>query len=143
MVFYKKYMQQKILILIGILIFIPISTIVSVYFNNDLVCNSYSCYDFLFGEKYVFYFFTPLFISASLLLTMIFSEKVFNIWKKFAIVATPLMIIGILLVKVNPVACGVLFCIDRTFMILLSGIIYSILSLLTLIISAVYFGYKK
>lgn len=135
--------RKKILVLILILILIPIFTIINVYFNHDITCNSYSCYDFLFGEKYVFYFFTPLFISASLLLTLIFSEKIFKIWRKFAIVAVPIMIISILLVKVSPLACGNLICIDRTFMIFLSGIVYSIISLLVLIISSLYFYFQK
>ena len=136
--------RKKILISIIILSII----IGSFYFYalNIISCNkinNYTCESWIFDELIPFLVFTPLVISASLLLNLIFSEKVFNIWKKFAIAATPLMIIGILLVKVNPVACGVLFCIDRTFMIFLSGIIYSTLSLLTLMISAVYFGYKK
>lgn len=135
--------RKKILILIGGLVCIPILALISVYINNDLICNSYSCYDFLFGEKYIFYFFTPLFISASLLFALIFSERVFNVWKKFAMIAIPIMIIGILLVKVSPIACGVLICVDRTFMIFLSGIMYSILSILTLVISAMYFKSKK
>jgi hypothetical protein len=134
--------RKKILILFGGMICISILAISSAYFSNKLICNSYSCHDFLFGERYILFIFTPLFISASLLFQLIFSERVFNVWKKFAMVAIPLMIIGILLVKVDPIACGNLICVDRTFMIFLTGILYLVLSFLTTIISAIYFNSK-
>lgn len=136
--------RKKILILLGILL--SISFLSYLYANNIIKCNqlnSYSCSTFFFNELVSVFVATPLFISAALLFQFIFSERVFNVWKKFAMGAIPLMIIGILLVKVDPIACGNLICIDRTFMIFLTGILYLIFSFLTTIIIAIYFSYKK
>jgi hypothetical protein len=53
------------------------------------------------------------------------------------------MIIGILLIKVNPIHCDFFICVDRTFMIFFSGILYLILSALIISISAIYFKIKN
>ena len=139
-------MNYRKKILISIVVLLIISALFYFYTLNIINCNkinNYTCSSWVFDELIPFLVFTPLFISASLLVTLIFSERVFNIWKKFAMVAIPLMIIGILLVKVNPVECGVLICVDRTFMILFSGILYLVLSVLTVIIPGLYFYFKK
>lgn len=136
--------RKKILILLGILL--TMSVFFYFYTLNIIDCNklnNYTCSTWIFNELIPLLVYTPLFISTSLLFQLIFSERVFNIWKKFAMVAIPLMIIGILLVKVDPIACGNLICIDRTFMIFLTGILYLIFSVLTTIITAIYFSYKK
>lgn len=136
--------RKKVLILLGILL--SISLLSYLYANNIIKCNqlnSYSCSTFFFNELVSVFVATPLFISASLLFQLIFSEKVFNVWKKFAFVAVPLMIIGILLVKVDPISCGILICVNRTFMIFLTGVFYLIFSILTTLITAIYFSYKK
>ena len=135
--------RKKILIIMSMLVIVLMLTIITAYLGNDIVCNSYSCYDFLFGERYVFFTFVPLFISASFLFQLIFSERVFNVWKKFVFVAIPLMMIGILSVKVDPIACGNLICIDRTFMIFFAGALYLAFSFLVTVITAIYFSYKK
>ena len=129
--------RKKIVVLFCLFLLITLLTFVYVIANNGIVCNSYSCFDFLFNEKYVLFIFTPLFVSVSLLFVIFFSEQVFGIWKKFAMFAIPLMLIGILLIKVNPMECGVLICVNRTFMIFFSGILYLILSFLVTIISAI------
>lgn len=135
--------RKKILILMIVMLFISILTIMIAFFRTDAICSSYSCYDFLYDERWIFFIFTPLFIFGSLLFTVIFSERIFNIWKKFAVVTVPLMLIGILLVKVDPIACGNLICVNRTFMIFFAGILYLVLSILTVIISGLYFYFKK
>ena len=136
--------RKKILILIVSLLII--SVIFYFYTLNIISCNKandYTCSTWIFNEMIPFFVYTPLFISASLLFQLIFSERVFNVWKKFAFVAVPLMIIGILLVKVDPISCGILICVNRTLMIFLTGILYLILSFLTTLITAIYFSYKK
>ena len=135
--------RKKLLITLCILLVISVSSYL--YATYIIGCNhrhAYSCSTFFFNELASVFIATPLFVSASLLFTLIFSENVFKMWKKFAMITVPLMVIGILLVKVNPIACGNLICIDRTFMIFLTGIIYLILSFITTIISAVYFNSK-
>ena len=131
--------RKKILILIGSMLLV--SALSYFYALNTINCNKindYTCSSWVFDNMIPFIVFTPLIISASLLFTLIFSERVFNVWRKFAIFAIPIMIIGILLVKVDPIACGNLICVDRTFMIFFTGILYSILSIIVIIVSAVY-----
>jgi len=136
--------RKKILILLGILL---IMSVFFYFYTLDIIScnkiNNYTCSTWVFNELIPFLVYAPLFISASLLFQLIFSERVFNVWKKFAMVATPLMIIGILLVKINPVSCGILICVNRTFMIFFTGVIYFILSFLTTSITAIYFSYKN
>lgn len=136
--------RKKLFVLLGILL--TISLLSYLYATYIIGCNhshEYSCSTFFFNELASVFVATPLFVSASLLFALIFSERVFNVWKKFAMIAIPLMIIGILLVKVDPIACGNLICVDRTFMIFFTGILYLILSFITTIISAIYFNSKN
>ena len=135
--------RKKIFILLVSFLAITLLTLVYIFLKGDMVCDSYTCYDFLFNGKRVLFIFTPLFIVASLLFVIFFSERVLNVWKKFAIIATPLMIIGILLVKIDPMACGVLLCVDRIFAVFLFGIIYTIISIFVTIISAICFWIKR
>ena len=116
------------------------------YTLNIISCNhlnSYSCGGFIFNEFIPMLILTPLSVVASLLFVLFFSERVFSVWKKFALFAIPLMLIGILLVKVTPDECDMMFCVNRTFMIYFSGILYLILSILVTFISAIYFKIKK
>ncbi len=136
--------RKKILIILGV--FLLISLISYIYAMYIIGCNNshtYSCSNMFFNELVSIFIGTPLFISASLLFLVIFSERVFKVWKKFAVVAIPLMLIGILSVEVSPVACGNLICVNRTFMIFFTGYIYLALSVLITLISALYFHNKK
>ena len=136
--------RKKILIILGV--FLLISFLSYVYAMYIIGCNNshtYSCSNTFFNELISVFVATPLFISASLLFLIIFSERVFKVWKKFAMVAIPLMLIGILSVEVSPVACGNLICVNRTFMIFFTGYLYLILSVITTSISAIYFQYKS
>ncbi len=136
--------RKKILILFGALLITSLlSYLYTQYIINCNHLNNYSCGTIFFDELIPMFILTPLFISASLLFIVFFSKKVFDVWKKFAVFAIPLMLIGILLIKVTPNECDLMFCVDRTFMIYFSGILYLILSVLIAVISAIYFKVKK
>lgn len=136
--------KKKILISLSALLIISLlSYLYTLYIINCNHLNDYSCSTLFFDELIPMFVLTPLFISAPLLFVIFFSERVFNVWKKFAIFAIPLMLIGILLIKVTPNECDMMFCVDRTFMIYFSGILYLILSILVTSISAIYFKIKN
>lgn len=129
-----------------VMILLPVLLSILITLREGFSCDSYgiySCFDFILDERYILFILTPLFISASLLFVIFFSERVFSVWKKFAFFAIPLMLVGILLIKVTPNECDMMFCVDRTFMIYFSGILYLILSILVTSISAIYFKIKK
>lgn len=108
----------------------------SVYIVECNIHNNYSCITWYFEEMIPFAIYTPLFISASLLFTLFFSERVFNIWKIFAFISIPLMIIGIFSKGVYS-PCGVLICTDRYFTIFFLGYLYLFISIIVVIISAI------
>lgn len=136
--------RKKILLLIGLLILISGAFyFYGIYIINCNLMNNYLCNSWFFEELVSAFIAIPLFVSASLLYLIIFSERVFNVWKKFAIVAIPLMILAIFITRVDPRECGVLLCVDRTFMIFFSGIVYLILSIITISFSAIYIKLKK
>ena len=136
--------RKKILIILGVFLLISlISYVYAMYIIGCNKSNNYSCSTWVFNELIPLIVYTPLFISASLIFLIIFSERVFKIWKKFAMLAIPLMLIGILSVEVSPVACGNLICVNRTFMIFFTGYLYLVLSILATIISAVYLKSKS
>lgn len=134
--------RKKIIILIILILIIPLISFLNLYFNKMIYCTSYSCYNFLFLEEYIYLFFLPFFIIVSSLFSLIFSERVNKIWQKFSFVFIPLMIIGIFIIKVDPPECGFI-CIDRGAMTILLGSLYLILSFLILISSAIYFKIKS
>jgi|GEM_PF-6798821 len=138
-----NYRKKIFILIITLLIISGLSYLYALYIIGCNHSSSYSCSTIFFKQLNSTFVATPLFISASLLFLVIFSEKVFNIWKKYAVVAIPLMLVGIFVTKVDPVACGILICTDRTFMIFFLGIVYTILSVLVTIISALYYKTKK
>ena len=129
--------RKKTFIIITVLIIIAA---VSYYYTLHIVdcnkLNNYTCSTWFFDELIPFSVITPLFISASLLFIIFFSERIFNIWKKFAVFAVPIMLFLILITKQNPPECGGMFCINQTFVIFFTGILYLVVSILVTIISA-------
>lgn len=137
--------RKKIIIGFILSLMIPVLIFIKVSLKEGLPCNNFgffSCLNFVLDEKYILFIILPLFISASLLFVIFFSEKVFNVWKKFSIFFIPIMLIGIILTKVNPNECGSLVCVDRTFIIFFSGILYLIFSIFITSIYAIYFRSK-
>jgi hypothetical protein len=77
-------------------------------------------------------------IYSSSVFILFFSEQVFKIWRKFSYFTVPLMILCIVLTKTKEFAgCGMSLCIDRTFVIFFSGILYFILTIFITSISAI------
>ncbi len=134
----KKYRKE---ILIWACILVLISGFLFFYIYNNSIRNcvqvgSYSCLDSLFQESYVPFLFTPLFLLASSLFVLFFSERVFKVWKMFSFFAIPIMIIWVALTNANPAQCSIFLCINRTFVVFFSGILYFILTVLITTISA-------
>ena len=129
-----------------ILIIVLLLLFPSLYYllvRYSLVCrNSIICQNFILYELTPSVLFIPLFISASLLFVIFFSEKVFKIFKKFIIFAVPLMLLLIIITKSDPLSCGMFLCVNRTFVVFLSGGLYLFISIVITFISAIYFKTK-
>jgi len=127
--------------ILKLLIFLILVSVISYFdFWSYIFCRgSYSCEDILLYKLNSFFIFTPLFISVSLLPLFIFSGKVWGVWKKFALVAVPLMLVWIFATGSPAGGCGNFICMNRTFVIFLSGGLFLILSIIISIIFAIKF----
>ncbi len=132
--------RKKILILILSLVLISVLCFLIVKYslicNNSISCENY----FTYGLKPVFLM-TPLFISASLLVVVIFSEHVFNVWKKMSIFLIPIMLFLIFITEAHG-PCGMFLCEDRQSVVIISGYLYIIISILVTLSSDIYFKIK-
>ena len=99
--------------------------------TNDLCPANFISFQIIQPLFFLLPFFAGIFVFL-----LLFSEKVFTVWKKFALVAIPLMV---LIIIITPTECRSLFCFDKGRAAILIGILYAILSVLIIVISAIIF----